>query len=305
MQNNNPKLGGRMFVGPLFVGIGAMLWATDSLLRFPLLNKLNPILIVLLDHLVSLVVLFPWIKLKYGYSFFRLTLKEWLAAAFVGAAASAIATVLFTASFLFVNPSVSILLQKLQPVLVVLIAIPVLREIPKPSFFLWGLVALGSGVVLSFPMLDFSFLRHGLDVHSRGVFYALSAAGLWAVSTVVGKVLLRRTPSSIATFWRYFFGFVTLAVLWVISGRAIPWPVLRTAVVWETVLYISLIPGLVGMLFYYAGLSRTAANVATFVELLFPVAAVILNTVFLHTPLHPVQLWAGIALLFAVTKISF
>ena len=41
--------------------------------------------------------------------------RRWLAVAFCGAGGSALATILFTASFHYVNPSVTILLQKLQP----------------------------------------------------------------------------------------------------------------------------------------------------------------------------------------------
>jgi drug/metabolite transporter (DMT)-like permease len=40
------------------------------------------------------------------------------------------------------------------------------------------------------------------------------------------------------------------------------------------------------------------------VELLYPVSAVVINTLFLHTPLTNMQLGAGAVLLFAVTMIS-
>jgi len=70
-------------------------------------------------------------------------------------------------------------------------------------------------------------------------------------------------------------------------------------------LYMALVPGLGAMLLYYAGMKRTPALVVTFVELLFPVGAVILNWIFLDSPLSMFQVAAAAALLLAVTRISF
>jgi len=64
-------------------------------------------------------------------------------------------------------------------------------------------------------------------------------------------------------------------------------------------------PGLLAMLFYYRGLAKTPASVATFVELIFPIAAVGLNAVVLHAPLNLGQLIAGTILIFSITRISF
>ena len=68
---------------------------------------------------------------------------------------------------------------------------------------------------------------------------------------------------------------------------------------------MGLIPGLLAMTLYYVGLGSTPASTATFVELLFPVAAVILNTFILQTPLTIMQLVAAMLLLFSVTMISW
>jgi drug/metabolite transporter (DMT)-like permease len=69
--------------------------------------------------------------------------------------------------------------------------------------------------------------------------------------------------------------------------------------------YLGLVPGFLAIFIYYKGLAKTQANVTSFIELLFPIGSVFLNTIFLHTPLEPVQLIAGGVLLFAVTMISF
>ncbi|OFZ22811.1 MAG: hypothetical protein A2X94_11955 [Bdellovibrionales bacterium GWB1_55_8] len=299
-----PSTGARTILGPALVGFAAILWATDGVFRFPMVGALTPLLIVCLEHLIGTTVLLPWVYLKKKKSAFRLTSREWLAAIFIGAGASAVATLLFTASFQYINPSVAILLQKLQPVLVVFIATLVLGERPKLQFLLWSAVAIAGGVVLSFPDLDFSFLSQGLDLQSLGALYALGAAGLWACSTVAGKLLLRKVEPSIATFWRYVFGLITASLLLALSGFSIPFETLGKPEVMTSLLYMGLVPGILSMLAYYQGLARTTASIATFMELLFPISAVLLNTFILGTPLSGVQMGAGLVLLAAITRIS-
>lgn len=291
--------------GPLFVAIAAILWATDAIFRFPTADKLDPTFIVFVEHLIAVSLLaVPMLIMKKG-ELFSLKPSEWAASAFVGIGGSALATVFFTASFKFINPSVSILLQKLQPILVTLIAMLFLRERPAKNFFLWAPVALASAIVLSFPDLDFAFLSgDGLDLRSTGVVYCLSAAGIWAMATVVGKFLLTRVPAAVATFHRFLFGLIALGVLVLLTGSGVGLDQVMQPEILKPLAYMGLVPGLLAMLFYYAGLERTPASVVTFVELLFPVSAVLLNWKYLNQPLVPVQLFAGAILLISVTLIS-
>jgi len=289
--------------GPIWVGLAAFLWATDALVRFPAISKIDPTFIILFEHVLAVLVLLPWIYRKYGKSAFSLNQGEWLSAIFSGVGGSATATLLFTASFKYINPSVAVLLQKLQPVLVVLIAYAFLGERPAKKFYLWGSFALFSGLVLSFPDFDFDFLLKK-DSHSLGVQYALAAALVWAASTVAGKNLLRRTPPPVATFWRFFFGLLGITLLVLVSRTPLQLEYLIPGPPLYSLLYLSLVPGLLAIMVYYMGLSSTPAGVTSFIELVYPIGAVILNTVFLHTALNPVQTIAGGALLVAVAMLS-
>ena len=199
--------------GPFLVGLAAILWATDALVRYPASGKIDPTIIVLVEHLLAVMILLPWLLYKHKSSLFSLNTKEWLAAIFSGIGGSAIATLFFTASFLYVNPSVSVLLQKLQPVMVVVIAYLFLGERPARKFYLWSIVALAAGIILSFPDFNFDFLSGGLSFHSKGIQYAFGAALLWAASTVSGKILLVKPPPVLATFWRFFFGLLALTAV--------------------------------------------------------------------------------------------
>ncbi len=290
--------------GPLLVATAAVLWGTDALFRFPASASLDPTFIVFCEHLVGVLILTPWILGKHRSELFKLNWKGWFAAIFVGAMGSAIATVLFTASFKYQNPSVTILLQKLQPIFVVLLAFAFLGERPAPKFYFWGLIAIGAGFVLSFPNLDVSFLKDLDSFHTRGFLYALGSSLIWAATTVAGRALLSQANASVGTFWRYIFGLLTLSILLSIAHVPSDWSSMATTSAIGTLLYLGIVSGVVPMWIYYGGLARTPANVTTFVELLYPVSAVILNTLFLNTPLNAIEIAAGSLLLFAVTMIS-
>jgi drug/metabolite transporter (DMT)-like permease len=290
-------------LGTLLIAIAASLWATDSLFRAPTSLVLNPVLIVLFEHVFGTIALLVWVFLRYRAQMTGYSPKTWLAFLVIGAGGSAIATVLFTASFKYGNPSVTILLQKLQPLMVVIFASVFLGEKPSRGFWKWGALALAAAIGVSFPDFNFNFLRGDLS-HSKGVSYALIAALIWALSTVAGKSLPSSLPNVIPTFWRYAFGLVTLLVLAVFTEMTIPLSVLHYGPILRALVYITLFPGIIALLFYYSGLKRATAISATFTELIFPIAAVLLNWIFLGSALNTVQLISGAILLFAIAQVS-
>jgi drug/metabolite transporter (DMT)-like permease len=291
--------------GPVFVAIAAILWSTDAMFRLPALSSVSSVTIVLCEHLIDLVFILPWVLWKKGRSALDFTLGEWAALIFIGAGGSGIASLLFTSAFQYLNPSVVIILQKLQPLIVVLLAFAVLGERPKRSFYLWALLAIISGIFLSFPDLNFGFLTEQSALRSRGALYALAAASIWGVSTVAGKMLLNRRSATLVTFWRFAFGFAVLIPLAIYQPHPIHWSALGQPQIFRSLLYMGLIPGLLAMISYYSGMKRTQASTVTLIELLFPVSAVILNSIFLGLKLSTIQLIAGGILVFAVTMVSY
>ena len=290
--------------GTTFVAIAAILWSTDALIRYPFIQNIEPLFLILVEHILAVAILLPICLLFHRNKLFDLTPREWISAIFSGAAGSALATLFFCESFLYINPSVAVLLQKLQPVFVVLIAYLFLGERPKKRFYFWGTLAIVAVIFLSFPDLNFKFLFGKMDLRSKGFQYAAGAALIWAASTVTGKALLEKTSPTIASFWRFFFGMVVLVGMAAYSGLS-PHSVPETPEALFSLLYLSLVPGLLAVFIYYKGLAKTPASVVTFIELLYPIAAVVLNTFFLNTPLDHTQVIAGIALVLAVAMISF
>ncbi len=299
-------------MGPFLVGFAAVLWATDALVRYPLIQSgLDPTFVVFFDHLLAVTLLSPYLLYRYGRELTQISTRQWAGLFLLGGGASALATVLFTASFKYVNPSASILLQKLQPIFVVLLASTFLGERPKKTFWIWAPLALLAGLAISFPDFNFSFLTDS-TVESKGSLFALSAAVLWALATVVGKGVVSKLPPLVVTYWRFFFGLITLAFMLGFEGNfhsggagvISSFGQLGNPSTLASLLYVALVPGLIALILYYQGMLRTTASKTTFMELLFPVTAVTLNTIFLKAPLLPLQATAALVLLFAITQIS-
>jgi drug/metabolite transporter, DME family len=179
-----------------------------------------------------------------------------------------------------------------------------LRERPNRIFFAGAGVALISVAILCVPDLDFSGFIRDFDPRSRGVVYAFVAAFLWATATICGKSLLRDVPFDGATFWRFWFGALTAGTILLLASAPVEWSALKDADTLRGLIFMAFVPGLLGVLLYYVGLKKTPASVAAFVEMIFPIAAILLNTFVLDMPLSWIEIVAGIFLLGSVTVIS-
>jgi len=287
----------------IFVIFGAALWATDTLFRQPMTHEISVLSIVFLEHVFAVMIAAVWV-----FAIERKKMEhQWLAilgAALVGVLGSAFATIFFTMSFEYVNPSVSILLQKTQPIVVIFLSWLFLGEKLSIRFFLWGALAMAAAFFLSFPH---GLVEGELQIASiKGVILALAASMLWAVSTIIGKATLKKMSGSHLTLWRFFFG---LAALWALvmfvpqSKIEIPFVVADSKVL-RSIFFMALVPGFLGVNLYYRGLTRLKASVATLLELAFPLCAIFVNSQFLDLHLENTQLVAAAVLIFAILRIS-
>jgi drug/metabolite transporter (DMT)-like permease len=286
--------------GPWFVTLAAVLWAMDAPFRKYLTTQLSSTTIVLMEHILIalcvLVIFLPRLReLK------DLTWREWLSVIFVGVGGSALATVLFTQSFHYLNPTVAILLQKLQPLIAIGLAGLVLKERLSKNFWFWTIIAILGAYVVSFP--DFRPTGLVWDANSWGVLLALGAAFFWGGSTVFGRFVLNKVSFQMMTSLRFLTALIFLLIL---NGfyKTLPELFLATGKDWLFVFMTAIIAGFVSLLIYYYGLRSTKASVATLCELAFPFAAVVINWIFLGAVLVPMQILGGLILLAAITKLT-
>lgn len=289
-------------LGTFLIFAAAMLWATDAPFRTALLQHLSPSAVVLGEHAVNALIFIPVLLLGAG-KLRRLTAREWLALAAIGIGGSAVATFLFTKSFEYVNPSVAILLQKLQPLIAIALASAMLGERTSRYYWAWAPLALVGAYVLSFPdLVPRVYEGEVFNPNLIGASLALGAAALWAISTVLGKYALRRVDFHTVTALRFVIAFFFL-LLWTGINGGLADATKMSAGDAGYIVLIALVSGGGSLWLYYRGLTTTKASVATIAELGFPLAAVLINAVFLDAQLTPLQLAGMCALLLAVVML--
>ncbi len=295
---------------PYLIFIAAMLWATDTPFRAHLTQGLSSNFIVLVEHFFDCLIAVPLIIMNWS-AIKTLTAKQWVAVIIIAVGGSALASIAFTQAFHYVNPSVAILLQKLQPLIAISLAAAILKEHTGKYFWLWACFALLGAYIISFPNFRPEvFPGEKLNPNVIGVSLALTAAVLWGASTVLGKYVLNKSDFKVMTSLRFGLAFVFLLIL-NFSEHSIPPLKTITGIDWLFLFIIAITSGVVSLFIYYKGLKNTKASVATLAELGFPMAAVVVNWISfkLHwisidTSLMPMQLIGIALLLFAVYKLA-
>ncbi|TDP01873.1 DMT family transporter [Marinomonas balearica] len=287
--------------GTFFIIAACFTWALDTLIRYPLLERgYSTLQIVLIEHLTLVLITAP-LLIRYRKHYFRLSTKSFASLFFIGGVGSAIGTLAFTQAFQYLNPTVVILLQKLQPIVAILLAYWLLKENIQSHFIRWaGVILLGSFIMMwpDIRLLNTGNLHYSPDQNEflKGYGYTLIAVFAWGSSTVCGKYLsMQALPANAILSGRFFSGLIVLILFAFSAPESLQ--SIQTADLSLTVV-MALLSGLIGMWLYYQGLKTLPAQMATLAELTFPVFAAAINWVFLDMSLSLYQV-AGATLLIA------
>ena len=290
--------------GVLVVALGASLWAADAPIRKPLTALLPATSIVLAEHLFLTLYAVP-VVIAARRAFVRLRVSGWLALFVIGWGGSGLATVLFTQAFKVGNPTTVILLQKLQPLVAVLLAALILKERLPRLYWPCFVVALVGTYLVSFGRQSLEPVWRLPEDRVVTAVLAVGAAALWGASTVFGRYLLQGISFPTLAAARFLLALPFLIGLAAVQG------VLGTTVDVGLgqeplrLFLLALIPGLLAMLLYYLGLSRTRASYATLAELSFPAAAVAVNWLLLGARIDAVQVAGFVVLWSAITALTW
>jgi drug/metabolite transporter (DMT)-like permease len=279
----------RANIGFLLVAMGAALWGTDGLFRRTLAFEMPATKVVFWEHLILVAVTMPFL-VRFLRNRPKLTAKDVAALLFIGAGASAIATILFTEAFTYGDPTTPLLMQKTQPLFAVFGAYLLLGERLLPRYGWYFLFAVTGAFLISFP-------DPGNVAVSRlaPALLALGAAALWGMGTVMGRHLTATIPTNQITALRFAIGLPTSFVILLLRNEtATAFDITMSE--FGSLILLSLIPGLAALMIYYKGLSTTPASSATLAELAFPLTAILIGWAVFDT-VPTVTQWLGIALL--------
>lgn len=259
--------------------LAALLFSVDGLLRRHLF-MLPPSVIVFYEHLFGALILAPF-ALNAFKAFKKLTRKQWYAIIGVSFLSGAVGTILYTAALgrvNFIDFSVVVLLQQLNPVFAITAAALLLRE-PLTNRFL-GLAAIS---LIAAYFVTFPDLKVNLSTGSGTVIaalYAVGAAAAWGTSTAFSKYALKGTSTLHITAARFAITPIFAMVFVLLSGSTASLGSI-TMSQFKYLVAITFSTGMVALLIYYFGLKRVLASRAALLELAWPLSAVIVGYIWL------------------------
>lgn len=284
--------------------IAAMLWALDGLLRSQLTASIPSTAIVFYEHLVGFVLLLPffWRALPKVKTLHR---ADWFRLILLTIVSSVLGTILFTEAFArsavsydFITPT---LLQKLQPVFVVLLSAILLRERVTWRFIGLAILALVGSYMVTFGSESVSLSWSGKEI----VFLlSIGAALAWGSGTILSKKILEKLSFSEATSLRFLLAIPISAIAMLTLNHGYS-PVEISGASWLRFVAIGLTTGAAAILIYYRGLRITPAKVSTFAELMFPVTSILIAVTALNpfgAP-QPISFGQGLGILILIVSI--
>lgn len=279
----------------LFVIFAASLWGVDGILLRPSLYALPVPLVVFIETSIVAVILSPFFIRRLGL-LKKLSRNDWLSFLAVAVFGGAVGTMAITKALFYVgyvNLTVVVLIQKLQPVFAISLAAVLLKEHLPKVFFAWaGLAIIGAYLMV------FGFSLPNLETGEKTILaagYALIATVSFAMSTVFSKRALKNVDYKMGTYLRFLLTAMVMLVISILSSDLQHLGEVNTSQ-WLIFILIVFSTGGPAIFLYYYGLMRISASVATICELAFPLTAVVLEY-FVHGKLMNFPQWVGVSIL--------
>ena len=282
-------------LAPIFIIFAAMLWGIDGIVLRPQLYTLPVALVVFIESTIVAIYLSP-ILFKNINVLKSLELKDWLSFFGVALFGGAIGIMCITKALFyvnFVNLSIVILIQKLQPVFALTLAALILKERLPGKFFYWAALA-----IIGAYLMTFGFTLPVMSSDNKNLLaamYAVFAAFSFGFSTVLSKRALRNVSFELGTYLRFGIASILMLILVLSLSELNAVPNINGNQ-WLTFIIIAFTTGGPAIFLYYYGLKNITASTATILELAFPLTAVVLEYV-LHGNILNVVQWIGVAIL--------
>lgn len=233
-----------------------------------------------------------------------MTRKEWVSILIVSFFSGALGTIFYTQALgmvQYIQFSVVVLLQQLQPIWAIGAAAILLREKISRDFLKWALLGIVAAYLISFRDLQVNLTTGSGTAIAAAL--ALAAGFVWAVSTSFSKIVLNKVSFITATSLRFWLA-PLFALIFVLVQKQTQQITAINSSQLITLLGITLSTGLVALLIYYYGLRKTPARVATICELTWPASAIFIDYFLYKQTLSVTQLLGVAILVVAIRNVS-
>jgi len=290
-------------IGAFAISLAAAFWGVDGVVLTPRLYNLDVTFVVFMLHALAFLIMNTFLFKEYRQirNFDSSDLITFLLIALFGGAIGTMAMVHALFLVNFEKLTIVILLQKLQPIFAIALAVIFLRERMRRYYFIWATLAIVAGYFLTFGTSVPNF-KTG-DNTLEAALFSLLAAFSFGSSTVLSKKILGRYSFYTATFYRYGFTTVIMLLFILSTGVYIQYEGI-TNENWLIFMIIAITTGSGAIFMYYYGLKKVRAVIATICELFFPVTAIILDYFINEQRLSWVQWISAFVMLFAIINLN-
>jgi len=283
----------KKYLPALAVIFAAFLWSFDGFIRQNLF-ALPSFLIVSLEHVIGAILFLP-LLIRGWKEVSLLGQRGWISVLWISIFGGVLGTFFYTKALSYVNYidlSVVVLLQKLQPIFAIALAGLILKEKITKRFLILAFAAIVGGYLVTFGS---SSINDWDDKTIIAALLALLAAFSWGSSTVLGKHALNRLSFTTVTSLRLAITASVTAFVLLSTGQ---YDAINNMTLshWGFIVLIVLSTGSLALFFYYYGLNKLPASHATLYELFWPLSAVGLDW-FIRGNILSLPQWVGAILL--------
>ena len=279
----------------------AILWSLDGYIRQNLFS-LPSFLIISLEHAIGAIIFFP-LLIKGWTEIYSLSQRGWISVLWISICGGVLGTFFYTKALSYVeyiDLSVVVLLQKLQPFFAIALAAIILREKITKRFFILALTAVVGGYLITFgnnPIANWN------DKTIIAALLALLAAFSWGSSTVLGKHALNQISFMTITALRLTItAAITLFII--ISNSQYELITEMSFTNWSYIILIVISTGSIALFIYYYGLNHLPASHVTIYELFWPLSAVTIDWFIYERVMTAYQFIGAIILLTSIILLS-
>ena len=279
----------------------AILWSLDGYIRQNLF-ALPSFLIISLEHVIGAIIFFP-LLIKGWAEIYTLSQRGWISVLWISICGGVLGTFFYTKALSYVeyiDLSVVVLLQKLQPFFAIALAAVILREKITKRFFILAVTAVVGGYLITFgnnPIANWN------DKTIIAALLALLAAFSWGSSTVLGKHALNQISFMTITALRLTItAAITLFII--ISNSQYELITEMSFTNWSYIILIVISSGSIALFIYYYGLNHLPASHVTIYELFWPLSAVTIDWFIYERVMTAYQFIGAIILLTSIILLS-
>lgn len=198
--------------------------------------------------------------------------------------------------------SIVAVIQKMQPIIALILARILLKEKPPKLFYFLAIISIASIYFLTFPNM-IPDLKNDMNNFIAGCL-ALLAAFFFGLSSILARYLVKKIHPFLLAFLRFAIvsGLLLPYFIWASNHYDLYYEITPKNIRYFVIIVFS--SGATAIALYNYGIKRITASTSTICELAYPASAILLDIFVNKAPFAATQIIAAIVLVLSVSLIT-